>query len=72
MTHTTITPSEEAPDCDCGALLKQGQTRCSKCLARDRWARGDKARRHAAKRRALPRRLSRVPLSAAASRVSWS
>ncbi|MEW9530823.1 hypothetical protein [Microbispora sp. NPDC049125] len=72
MTHTTITPTEETPDCDCGALLKHGQTRCSKCLARDRWARRDKARRRAARRRALTRRPPRSPLSAAASGVIWS
>ncbi|NJP30219.1 hypothetical protein FLW53_39720 [Microbispora sp. SCL1-1] len=72
MTDTTITTPEEVPGCECGALLEEGQTRCCKCLARDRWARRQIARRRAARRHAITRRPPRGPLGAAAVGVSWS
>ncbi|KAB8178346.1 hypothetical protein [Microbispora catharanthi] len=72
MTETTIAPPEESPDCACGALLKPGQIHCSKCLARQRWERLEKARRRTARRRSITRRPPRGPVSAAAIGVIWS
>lgn len=72
MTNTTITHPEEVPGCACGALLKPGQNHCSKCLARQRWERREKARRRTVRRRAITRRPPRGPVSAAAIGVIWS
>ncbi|GGO30190.1 hypothetical protein GCM10010116_60490 [Microbispora rosea subsp. aerata] len=72
MTDTTTNPPEEVPGCECGARLEQGQTRCFKCIARNRWARRQTARRRAVRRRAITRRPPRGPLGAAALGVIWS
>ncbi|GAA5082371.1 hypothetical protein HNP84_003928 [Thermocatellispora tengchongensis] len=52
---------DETPSCACGAILARGQTRCRKCLARDRWLRKDAARRKARRRRRDSRRPPRDP-----------
>jgi hypothetical protein len=72
MTNTTVSPPDETPGCECGALLEDAQPRCRKCLARDRWTRRQAARRRADKRRAALRRPPRGPLTAAAVGVIWS
>ncbi|GAA4597986.1 hypothetical protein GCM10023194_74320 [Planotetraspora phitsanulokensis] len=72
MTDTTVTPPDETPDCECGALLDDGQTHCRKCLARDRWARRQAARLRAQRRRGATRRPPRDPHTAAARGVSWA
>ncbi|WP_067186067.1 hypothetical protein [Microtetraspora niveoalba] len=72
MTNATINPPEETPGCDCGALLEQGQIRCRKCLARDRWTRRQTARRKENKRRAVTRRPPRGPIGFAQAGVIWS
>ncbi len=71
MTNT-ISPLDEAPGCECGALLEQGQTRCRKCRARDRWARRQAAKRRAGKRSGETRRPPKGPRVAAVAGVIWS
>ena len=34
------------PTCQCTARLEQGQTRCRKCLARERWTKKQAAKRN--------------------------
>ncbi|WP_055478086.1 hypothetical protein [Sphaerimonospora mesophila] len=72
MTNTTISPADEPAGCECGAAVEEGQARCRKCLARDRWGRRQAARRRADKRRAITRRPPRGPRGAAALGVIWS
>ncbi len=72
MTNTTINPPEETPGCDCGALLDQGQTRCRKCLARNRWTRRQTAQRRENKRRSFARRPPRGPIGLAQAGLIWS
>jgi hypothetical protein len=66
-----ITILGETPACECGNALTEGQTRCSKCLARDRWARKERARNRR-NRRSETRRPPRGPRAAAAMGVSWT
>ncbi|GAA4965101.1 hypothetical protein HD597_008899 [Nonomuraea thailandensis] len=66
-----ITILSETPACECGNALTEGQTRCTKCLARDRWARKERARNRR-NRRSETRRPPRGPRAAAAMGVSWT
>ncbi|MEU7004504.1 hypothetical protein [Nonomuraea sp. NPDC046570] len=56
-----------APACECGAPLNEGQARCRKCLARDRWL-----KKQAGKRRGETRRPPRGPQSGGKAGVVWS
>ncbi|MEU6729072.1 hypothetical protein ABZ917_35655 [Nonomuraea wenchangensis] len=67
-----ITIPGETPACACGNALTEGQTRCSKCLARDRWARKERARNRRNQRRTESKRPPRGPRSALAMGVSWT
>ncbi|MFD1935153.1 hypothetical protein ACFSKW_27135 [Nonomuraea mangrovi] len=58
-----------APACECGAVLDEGQTRCLKCLARDRWARKQAGKRS---RRGQTRRPPRSPHKSSKAGVIWS
>jgi hypothetical protein len=50
------------PTCQCAARLEQGQTRCRKCLARERWAKKQAAKRNRdGQRRSEARRPPRAP-----------
>lgn len=69
--NNEITILGEAPGCECGNALTEGQTRCTKCLARDRWARKERARNRR-NRRSEARRPPRGPRAAAAMGVSWT
>ncbi|MGP4101807.1 hypothetical protein [Nonomuraea sp. KM90] len=64
--NNEITILGETPACECGNALAEGQTRCSKCLARDRWARKERARNRR-NRRSETRRPPRGP----APRPRW-
>ncbi|MEO3790401.1 hypothetical protein ABGB14_09315 [Nonomuraea sp. B10E15] len=66
-----ITILGETPACECGNALTEGQTRCSKCLARDRWARKERARNRR-NRRSETRRPPRAPRGLAEAGVIWS
>jgi hypothetical protein len=67
-----ITILGETPACECGNALAEGQTRCSKCLARERWARKERARNRRGRRRSESRRPPRAPRGLAEAGVSWS
>ncbi|MGP3914262.1 hypothetical protein [Nonomuraea sp. 10N515B] len=71
MTNT-ITFPDETPSCECGNALAEGQVRCSKCLARDRWMRKERARNRRNRRRVERRRPPRGPRTTAAAGVSWA
>lgn len=62
----------ETPSCECGNALTHGQVRCSKCLARQRWERRQRARNQRQRRRAESRRPPRGPRTVAAAGVSWT
>ncbi|MGW3346595.1 hypothetical protein ACWDA3_25050 [Nonomuraea rubra] len=66
-----ITIPGETPACECGNALTEGQARCSKCLARDRWARKERARNRR-NRRSETRRPPRGPRGSAAMGMSWT
>ncbi|MFI6325510.1 hypothetical protein ACIBG8_48900 [Nonomuraea sp. NPDC050556] len=59
-----------APTCECGAQLEEGQSRCLKCLARDRWIKKQAARNK--RRRGETRRPPRGPRNSGKSGVIWS
>ncbi|MGW2223736.1 hypothetical protein ACWCSD_52860 [Nonomuraea sp. NPDC001684] len=70
--NNEITIPAETPSCDCGNALTEGQTQCSKCLARSRWARKERSRNRRNRRRTETRRPPRGPRSAFAMGVSWT
>ncbi|MFI6599132.1 hypothetical protein ACIBHX_22980 [Nonomuraea sp. NPDC050536] len=57
------------PTCECGAQLDEGQHRCRKCTARERWL-----KKQAAKNRRRPetRRPPRGPRTSFKAGVVWS
>jgi hypothetical protein len=57
------------PACECGAQLDEGQTRCRKCRARDRWRKRLQGKR---KRRGESRRPPRDPRNSDKRRVVGS
>ncbi|MFC5813633.1 hypothetical protein [Nonomuraea harbinensis] len=61
------------PICACGAHLDEGQSRCRKCHARERWIKKQAAKRtrHTA-RREETRRPPRAPRGLASAGVIWS
>ncbi|MFI6321557.1 hypothetical protein ACIBG8_28745 [Nonomuraea sp. NPDC050556] len=61
MNETPITILDETPACPCGAALLEGQTACSKCLARERYQRKQSARQRRNRRRTETRRPPRNP-----------
>ncbi|MEV1239467.1 hypothetical protein [Nonomuraea sp. NPDC049750] len=63
---------DEAPSCGCGNALTEGQMQCSKCLARARWTRKQRARNRRNQRRTETRRPPRGPRTVAAAGVSWT
>ncbi|MBB6345509.1 hypothetical protein FHU36_002018 [Nonomuraea muscovyensis] len=63
---------DETPSCECGNALADGRVRCSKCLARERWVRNQRARNRRQRRRAESRRPPRGPRTVAAAGVSWT
>ncbi|MEU8150261.1 hypothetical protein [Nonomuraea sp. NPDC048901] len=67
-----ITILNETPSCECGNALTEGQTQCSKCLARERWTRKRRARNRRNQRRTETRRPPRGPHTVAAAGVSWT
>ncbi|MFI9843995.1 hypothetical protein ACIHFD_43670 [Nonomuraea sp. NPDC051941] len=70
--NNEITILGETPSCECGNALAEGQTRCSKCLARDRWTRKERARNRRNRRRSENRRPPRAPRGLAQAGVIWS
>jgi len=60
------------PTCQCAARLEQGQTRCRKCLARERWIKKQAAKRTRGGRRDETRRPPRAPRGLAVAGVIWS
>ncbi len=60
------------PTCPCTARLEQGQTRCRKCLARERWIKKQAAKRNRGGRRGETRRPPRAPRGLAVAGVIWS
>ncbi|MET8008264.1 hypothetical protein [Nonomuraea glycinis] len=61
------------PTCPCSARLEQGQTRCRKCLARERWIKKQAAKRNRdGQRRSETRRPPRAPHGLAVAGVIWS
>ncbi|MGW4469718.1 hypothetical protein ACWENQ_08600 [Nonomuraea sp. NPDC004354] len=58
-----------APACECGAAPNEGQTRCLKCVARDRWAKKQAGKRS---RRRQTRRPPRGPRKSFKAGVVWS
>ncbi|MET8048776.1 hypothetical protein ABZU75_14355 [Streptosporangium sp. NPDC005286] len=63
---------DEAPACECGAALEEGQIRCRKCRARDRWTRRREGRRGITGRRGETRRPANRPRGVAEAGVSWT
>lgn len=63
---------DETPSCECGSALAEGQVRCSKCLARERWVKNQRARNRRQRRRVESRRPPRGPRTVAAAGVSWT
>ncbi|KAB8190218.1 hypothetical protein FH608_035110 [Nonomuraea phyllanthi] len=70
--NNEITIPGETPSCECGNALGHGQVRCSKCLARDRWARKERARNRRNRQRSDNRRPPRGPRTTTAAGVSWA
>ncbi|TDC06668.1 hypothetical protein E1267_15835 [Nonomuraea longispora] len=70
--NNEITIPGETPSCECGNALGHGQVRCSKCLARNRWARKERARNRRNRRRSEDRRPPRAPRGLAQAGVTWS
>ncbi|GGO83776.1 hypothetical protein [Nonomuraea cavernae] len=60
------------PACECGAHLEEGQTRCRKCSARQRWIKKQAAKRRDGRRRGETRRPPRAARGLAAAGVIWS
>ncbi|MEU8252260.1 hypothetical protein [Nonomuraea sp. NPDC048916] len=58
-----------APNCECGAQLNEGQTRCRKCAARDRYLKRQAGKN---KRRGETRRPPRGPRNGGKAGVVWS
>lgn len=63
---------DETPSCECGNALAEGQVQCSKCMARERWVRNQRARNRRQRRRVESRRPPRGPRTVAAAGVSWT
>ncbi|TDE54108.1 hypothetical protein E1295_15845 [Nonomuraea mesophila] len=70
--NNEITIPGETPSCECGNALGHGQVRCSKCLARNRWTRKERARNRRNRRRSEDRRPPRTPRGLAQPGVTWS
>ncbi|MER6946536.1 hypothetical protein ABT294_21130 [Nonomuraea sp. NPDC000554] len=60
------------PTCECRALLAEGQDRCHKCRARDRWVKKQAAKRRDGRRRGETRRPPRTSRRAAMAGVTWT
>ncbi|SPL93921.1 unnamed protein product [[Actinomadura] parvosata subsp. kistnae] len=60
------------PTCECSAGLDEGQTRCRKCRARDRWIKKQVAKRREGMRRDETRRPPRGPRRIAMAGVTWT
>ncbi|MEO3804887.1 hypothetical protein [Nonomuraea sp. B1E8] len=60
------------PTCECSAHLDEGQTRCRKCQARDRWVKKQTVRRREHARRGETRRPPRGPRRTAMAGVTWT
>jgi hypothetical protein len=66
-----VFPPEEEGTCECGALLEEGWTSCTKCRARTRWLRRQVGRRVATRRPEGTRRPAGRPSRKAEAGVSW-
>jgi hypothetical protein len=60
------------PACECGACLEDGQTRCRKCLARERWVKRRAGKRKNGRQRGETRRPPRTPRDLVAAGVTWT
>ncbi|MFG1961482.1 hypothetical protein [Nonomuraea sp. NPDC049028] len=60
------------PTCECGACPEEGQTRCRKCLARERWAKRRAGKRKNGRQRGETRRPPRTPRGLVAAGVTWT
>jgi len=60
------------PTCECSARLEVGQTRCRKCLARERWIKRQTAKRKNGRQRGETRRPPRTARGLVAAGVTWT